>query len=59
MTTIVWMLAVWISSLWRRRASAAELRRAAGHRQSTQRMGVTMTPTLRDRLRPRWLRVRR
>lgn len=52
------MLAGWLRSRSRPRASPAQVRRHL-FCENTARMGLRMTELLRDRMRPRWLRLRR
>ncbi len=56
--TRVWLLGTWLADRGRPRITPDDLSRYE-YRQQTRGMGLRMTEWLRDRLRPRWLRVRR
>lgn len=51
-----WTLAAWLSA--RRRVQADTVVPPDTHRRQTRGMGVRMNEQLRDRMRPRWLRLR-
>jgi hypothetical protein len=56
--TLIWNAACALAG---RRRPRAEQHHVDEHtyRSDTRRMGVTMTDTLRDRMRPRWFRIYR
>jgi len=54
----VWTLGTWLAARRRPRIGPEDVQRHL-YRQQTRGMGLRMSEWLRDRLRPRWLRVRR
>jgi|GEM_PF-3663950 len=56
--TRLWLAGTWLAK-YRRPCIAAQDWNCHVYRQQTRGMGVRMTEWLRDRLRPRWLRLRR
>jgi len=55
--TPLWALGTWLARRRRPQLDEQDVRRHI-YRDQTRSMGVRLTERLRDRLRPRWLRLR-